>query len=98
MNVVTYKKKKYVRFKNIFVGECFLYYGRVYIKIEKCFITNDMELASLLVPRDTMEFRNVVNLSNGTLSFMNDDLSVVPLSDNDVELRVPIEDDNIDDD
>lgn len=84
MNVVTYKKKKYVRFKNIFVGECFLYYGKVYIKIEKCFIAN-------------MESMNAVNLSNGTLGFMNDDLCVVPLSDNDAELRVPIEDDNIDD-
>lgn len=85
MNVVTYKKKKYVRFKNIFVGECFLYYGKVYIKIEKCFITN-ME-----------EPMNAVNLSNGLLGFMKDDLSVVPLSDNDAELRVPIEDDCIDD-
>lgn len=96
MNVVTYKKKKYVRFKNIFVGECFLYYGRVYIKIEKCFIGNDMDNASILVARDTMEARNVVDLSKGTLSFMNDDLAVVPVNDNDVELRVPIEDDGID--
>lgn len=97
MNVVTYKKKKYVRFKNIFVGECFLYYGRVYIKIEKCFIAHDMENASILVARDSMEAMNAVNLSNGTLSFINDDLCVVPVNDNDVELRVPIEDDGIDD-
>ncbi len=97
MNVVTYKKKKYVRFKNIFVGECFLYYGRVYIKIEKCFIANDMENASILVARDSMEPMNAVNLSKGTLDFMGDELCVVPVNDNDVELRVPIEDDNIDD-